>query len=167
MALRTPTKDAEELKIAHGVALRQLASANDTIEVPGVGDRAARALTHQTLAEVIEPRVEELYSLIQRELRSAGLEELLSSGIVVTGGSAQMKGMVELGEEVFHMPVRVGVPHYSGALAEVVRNPRYSTGIGLLFAGLDQMKRDRQARIQGAGFKEVLEKMKGWFKGNF
>jgi cell division protein FtsA len=167
MALRTPTKDAEELKIAHGVALRQLASANDMIEVPGVGDRAPRTLTHQTLAEVIEPRVEELYSLIQRELRSAGLEELLSSGIVVTGGSAQMKGMVELGEEVFHMPVRVGVPHYTGALAEVVRNPRYSTGIGLLLAGLDQMKRDRQARIQGAGFKEVLEKMKGWFKGNF
>ena len=75
--------------------------------------------------------------------------------------------MVELGEEVFHMPVRVGVPHYSGALAEVVRNPRYSTGIGLLMAGHDQLKRDRQARIQGAGFKEMLEKMKGWFKGNF
>jgi len=167
MALRTPTKDAEELKIAHGVALRQLASVNDMIEVPGVGDRPPRTLTHQTLAEVIEPRVEELYSLIQRELRSAGLEELLSSGMVVTGGSAQMKGMVELGEEVFHMPVRVGVPHYSGALAEVVRNPRYSTGIGLLLAGRDQLLRDRQARIQGAGFKEMLEKMKGWFKGNF
>src|SRR5436309_13806793 len=163
MALRTPTKDAEELKIAHGVALRQLASTADMIEVPGVGDRGPRELSRQTRAEVIEPRVEELYSLVQRELRSAGLEELLSSGIVITGGSALMKGMVELGEEVFHMPVRVGIPHYSGALAEVVRNPRYSTGIGLLLAGLDQLKRDRQARIQGAGFKEVLEKMKGWF----
>jgi cell division protein FtsA len=167
MALRTPTKDAEELKIAHGVALRQLASGVDMIEVPGVGERGPRELSRQTLAEVIEPRVEELYSLIQRELRSAGLEELLSSGIVITGGSAQMKGMVELGEEVFHMPVRVGVPQYSGPLAEVVRNPRYSTGMGLLMAGLDQVKRDRQARIQGAGFKELFEKMKGWFKGNF
>jgi len=167
MALRTPTKDAEELKIAHGVALRQLASSTEMIEVPGVGDRGARELSRQTLAEVIEPRVEELYSLIQRELRSSGLEELLSSGVVITGGSALMKGMVELGEEVFHMPVRVGMPNYNGALAEVVRNPRYSTGMGLLMAGLDQMKRDRHARIQGAGFKEILEKMKSWFKGNF
>lgn len=167
MALRTPTKDAEELKIAHGVALRQLASSTEMIEVPGVGDRGPRELSRQTLAEVIEPRVEELYSLIQRELRSSGLEELLSSGIVITGGSSLMKGMVELGEEVFHMPVRVGLPNYSGALAEVVRNPRYSTGMGLLMAGLDQVKRDRHARIQGAGFKEIFERMKGWFKGNF
>jgi len=167
MALRTPTKDAEELKIAHGVALRQLASASDMIEVPGVGERGPRELSRQTLAEVIEPRVEELYSLIQRELRSSGLEELLSSGIVITGGSALMKGMVELGEEVFHMPVRVGLPQYSGPLAEVVRNPRYATAMGLLMAGIDQVKRDRHAKMQGAGFKEVLEKMKGWFKGNF
>jgi len=167
MALRTPTKDAEELKIAHGVALRQLASSTEMIEVPGVGDRGPRELSRQTLAEVIEPRVEELYSLIQRELRSSGLEELLSSGIVITGGSSLMKGMVELGEEVFHMPVRVGLPNYSGPLAEVVRNPRYSTGMGLLMAGLDQVKRDRHARIQGAGFKEIFERMKGWFKGNF
>ncbi|HUP96969.1 MAG TPA: cell division protein FtsA [Usitatibacter sp.] len=167
MALRTPTKDAEELKISQGVALRQLASSTEMIEVPGVGDRGPRELSRQTLAEVIEPRVEELYSLIQRELRSSGLEELLSSGIVITGGSSLMKGMVELGEEVFHMPVRVGLPQYSGALAEVVRNPRYSTGMGLLMAGLDQVKRDRHAKMQGAGFKEMLERMKGWFKGNF
>jgi len=104
---------------------------------------------------------------VQRELRSAGLEELLSSGIVITGGSALMKGMVELGEEVFHMPVRVGVPQYSGALSEVVRNPRYSTAMGLLLAGLEQVKRERHAKMQGAGFKEVFEKMKSWFKGNF
>jgi cell division protein FtsA len=167
MALRTPTKDAEDLKIQHGVALRQLASVNDMIDVPGVGDRGPRELSRQTLAEVIEPRVEELYSLIQRELRSCGLEELLSSGIVITGGSSLMKGMVELGEEVFHMPVRMGLPNYTGALAEVVRNPKYSTGIGLLLAGLDQMKRDQHAKLQGAGFKEVFERMKNWFKGNF
>ena len=167
MALRTPTKDAEELKISQGVALRQLASSTEMIEVPGVGDRGPRELSRQTLAEVIEPRVEELYSLIQRELRSSGLEELLSSGIVITGGSSLMKGMVELGEEVFHMPVRVGLPHYKGALQEVVRNPRYSTGMGLLMAGLDQYRRDRHAKMQGAGIKEVLEKMRSWFKGNF
>ena len=167
MALRTPTKDAEDLKIRQGVALRQLASANELIEVPGVGDRPPRELSRQTLAEVIEPRVEELYSLIQRELRSTGLEELLSSGIVITGGSSLMKGMVELGEEVFHMPVRVGAPNYSGGLAEVARNPRYATGMGLLHAGLDQMKRAQHAKLQGAGFKDMFEKMRNWFKGNF
>ena len=167
MALRTPTKDAEELKIQHGVALRQLASTTEMIEVPGVSERGPRELSRQTLAEVIEPRVEELYSLIQRELRSSGLEELLSSGIVLTGGSSLMRGMVELGEEVFHMPVRVGVPNYTGALSEVVRNPRYATAVGLLMAGLDQVKREQHARMQGQGFKDVFERMRLWFKGNF
>ena len=167
MALRTPTKDAEDIKIAHGCALRQMASVNDVIEVPGVGDREPRQMSRQTLAEVIEPRVEELYSLIQRELRASGFEELLSSGIVLTGGSAAMQGMVELGEEVFHMPVRLGVPTYSGGLAEVVRNPRFSTGVGLLVSGLEQRKRDEHVRLHSANLKGVFEKMASWFKGNF
>ncbi len=167
MALRTPTKDAEDIKMAHGCALRQLASVNDVIEVPGVGDREPRQMSRQTLAEVIEPRVEELYSLIQRELRASGFEELLSSGIVLTGGSAAMQGMVELGEEVFHMPVRLGVPSYSGGLAEVVRNPRFSTGVGLLVSGLEQRKRDEHVRLHSGNFKGVFEKMASWFKGNF
>jgi cell division protein FtsA len=167
MALRTPTKDAEDIKIAHGCALRQLASVNDVIEVPGVGDRSPRQLSRQTLAEVIEPRVEELYSLIQRELRASGFEELLSSGIVLTGGSAAMQGMVDLGEEVFHMPVRVGVPNYSGGLSEVVRNPRYSTGVGLLISGLEQMKRDEHVRMQVGSLNQLVERMKKWFTGNF
>ncbi len=167
MALRTPTKDAEDIKMSHGCALRQLASPNDVIEVPGVGDREPRQMSRQTLAEVIEPRVEELYSLIQRELRASGFEELLSSGIVLTGGSAGMAGMVELGEEVFHMPVRLGVPHYSGGLAEVVRNPRFSTGVGLLISALEQKKRDEHARLQTANIKGIFEKMASWFKGNF
>ncbi len=167
MALRTPTKDAEDIKIAHGCALRQMASVNDVIEVPGVGEREPRQLSRQTLAEVIEPRVEELYSLIQRELRASGFEELLSSGIVLTGGSAAMQGMVELGEEVFHMPVRLGVPNYSGGLSEVVRNPRFSTGVGLLLSGLEQRKRDEHVRIHSTSIKGVFERMAGWFKGNF
>ena len=166
MALRTPTKDAEELKIRHGVALRQLASVNDMIEVPGVGDRVAREISRQTLAEVIEPRVEELYSLVQRELRSCGLEELLSSGIVITGGTSLMKGMVELGEEVFHMPVRVGLPQYSGALAEVVRSPRFATAVGLLIEGRDQYLRGQEARAQ-PGIGGMMERMGKWFKANF
>jgi cell division protein FtsA len=167
MALRTPTKDAEDIKIAHGCALRQLAESNQTVDVPGVGERGPRQLSRQTLAEVIEPRVEELYTLIQAELRRSGFEELLSSGIVLTGGSSVMRGMVELGEEVFHMPVRLGAPNYAGGLAEVVRNPRYSTGMGLLLAGHDQFRRNQVERMQTGSFQQLLERMKSWFKGNF
>jgi len=166
MTLRTPTREAEDLKIRHGVALRQLAS-RDMIEVPGIGERGPRMLSIQTLTEVIEPRVEELYSLIQAELRRSGFEEQISSGLVLTGGSSAMKGMVELAEEVFHMPVRVGVPEYIGGLSERVRSPRYATSVGLLLAGLEKHELDQAAKIQGASFKQVFERMKAWFQQNF
>src|SRR6202163_512289 len=167
MTLRTPTKEAEELKLRHGCALRQLADPKDIIEVPGVGDRAPRKLSRQTLAEVIEPRIEELYTLAQSELRRSGLEEMLSSGIVLTGGSALLQGMVELGEEVFHLPVRIGVPAYVGGLAEVVRSPRYATAVGLLLDGREQFLRAELARAQGKGLGNVAERMRQWFKANF
>ena len=166
MALRTPTKDAEDIKIKYGCALRQLA--NDApIEVPGVGERSARMLSRQTLAEVIEPRVEELYSLVQTEIRRSGFEDLLSSGIVITGGSAAMQGMVELGEEIFHLPVRLGLPRNIGGLSAVVKTPRYATGVGLLVYGLERHQREEVSRVGTGSFKDVLEKMKDWFKGNF
>ncbi len=167
MALRTPTADAEDLKVKYGCALRQLADAKQMIEVLGVGDRPARQLSRQTLAEVIEPRVEELYSLVQAELRRSGFEELLSSGIVITGGSSAMEGMAELGEEVFHMPVRLGMPQYVGGLAEVVRNPRFATGVGLLLAGMDQHQRHRLATMQNGSLTQIFNRMKSWFQGNF
>ena len=149
MALRTPTKDAEDIKCRYGCALRAMADPHDMVEVPGVGDRGTRQLSRQTLAEVIEPRAEELYSLVQAELRRSGLEELLSSGVVITGGSSSLQGMVELGEEIFHMPVRLGLPHYRGSLEEVVLTPRCSTGIGLVLAGMEQLQRHQHTRLQG------------------
>ena len=167
MTLRTPTKEAEELKLRHGCALRQLADPNDVIEVPGVGERGPRKLSRQMLAEVIEPRIEELYTLAQSELRRSGLEEMLSSGIVLTGGSALLQGMVELGEEVFHLPVRVGVPAYVGGLADVVRSPRYATAVGLLLDGREQFLRAQQARAGQAGLTNIAERMKHWIKANF
>ena len=167
MALRTPTADAEDLKVKYGCALRQLADAKEMIEVSGVGDRPARQMSRQTLAEVIEPRVEELYSLVQAELRRSGFEELLSSGIVITGGSSAMEGMAELGEEVFHMPVRLGMPQYVGGLAEVVRNPRFATGVGLLLAGMDQHQRHHLATMQNGSMTQIFNRMKSWFQGNF
>ena len=131
VALRTPTQSAEDIKINHGCALRQLADPREVVEVQGTDGREARQLSVQTLAEVIEPRVVELYEFVLAELRRSGLEEMIASGIVITGGSAMMKGMVELGEEIFHMPVRLGLPRYVGGLSEVVSNPRYATGVGL------------------------------------
>ncbi len=166
MALRTPTAEAESIKVRHGVALRQLADPNEMIEVPGIGERAPRVMSRQTLAEVIEPRVEELFSLVQQVLRESGFEELLSSGVVLTGGSSVMQGMVELGEEIFHMPVRVGVPKYSGGLAEVVRNPRYATAVGLLLEGVSQMQQGQMSRQSGS-FRAVLARMREWFQRNF
>jgi len=166
MALRTPTAEAENIKIRHGVSLRQLADPNEMIEVPGIGDRGPRVMSRQTLAEVIEPRAEELFSLVQQVLRESGFEELLSSGIVLTGGSAVMQGMVELGEEIFHMPVRIGVPRYAGGLAEVVRNPRYATAVGLLLDGVEQHQRGLVSRQNGS-VKVVLSRMREWFQRNF
>jgi cell division protein FtsA len=167
MALRTPTKDAEDIKCRYGCALRTMADPHDMVEVAGVGDRGTRQLSRQTLAEVIEPRVEELYSLVQAELRRSGLEELLSSGVVITGGSSSLQGMVELGEEIFHMPVRLGLPHYRGSLEEVVLTPRCSTGIGLVLAGMEQLQRHQHTRLQGDSFKRILERMRSWFQVNF
>ncbi len=167
MALRTPTKEAEEIKRRYGCALRALADPQEMVEVPGVGERSSKKMSRQTLAEVIEPRVEELYSLVQAELRRSGFEELLSSGIVITGGSAAMQGMVELGEEVFHMPVRLGLPSYEGGLSEVMRNPRYSTGVGLLMAGLSQHHRHQIEKMQSGSFKQIVGRMKKWFETNF
>lgn len=167
MALRTPTKDAEDIKRTHGIALRQRADPQHPVEVPGVGERGPRQLSRQTLAEVIEPRVEELYSLVQSELRRSGFEERLSSGIVITGGSAQMPGMVELGEEVFHLPVRLGVPQYVGGLAEVVKNPRFSTAVGLLLIGKAAAQRNQLVRMHSSGIGTVIDRMKTWLQGNF
>ena len=166
MALRTPTADAETIKIRHGVALRQLSDPNEMIEVPGIGERAPRTLSRQTLAEVIEPRVEELFSLVQQVLRESGFEELLSSGIVLTGGSSVMRGMVELGEEVFHMPVRVGIPRYGGGLSEIVCSPRYATSVGLLLEGVEQVQHGKLSRQNGS-FASVLARMREWFQRNF
>jgi cell division protein FtsA len=165
VALRTPTQAAEELKRKFGTALVQLAPEGEMIDTPSVGERAPRKLARTTLADVIEPRVEELFLLIQAELRRSGYEELLGTGIVLTGGSAKLTGMVELAEEIFHMPVRLGVPQYSGALSEVVRNSSYATGIGLVLFGLQhptQQKRSSRS-LSNIPAAEFINKMKRWF----
>ena len=167
VAFRTPTQSAEDIKVKYGCALRQLADPKEIVEVPGVDGRDPRQLSLQTLAEVIEPRVVELYEFVLNELRRSGMEEMIASGIVITGGSSLMKGMVELGEEIFHMPVRLGMPRYVGGLSEVVSNPRYATGVGLVLMGKQQVERHIQGQLESNSFERLWEKMRSWFQGNF
>ena len=167
VALRTPTQNAEEIKIKYACALTQLASSEESIEVPGVGDRGSRRLARQTLAEVVEPRYEELMTLVQAELRRSGFEDLIAAGVVLTGGSSKIEGLVELAEEIFHAPVRLGSPQYVTGLSDVVRNPIYATGVGLLLFG-NQNRTHRNLDVHlGRGFKGVWNRMKSWFQGNF
>lgn len=176
MALRTPTQYAEEIKIRYACALAKLAGAGETIKVPSVGDRPPRELSRQALAEVVEPRYDELFTLIQAELRRSGYEDLIPAGIVLTGGTSKMEGAVELAEEIFHMPVRLGVPHGVKGLGDVVRNPIYSTGVGLLLYGLQ--KQTDGISLSGPSIRDsyrsddeakapLFERLQAWVKGNF
>ena len=166
-ALRTATADAEDIKLRHGAAKQVLTNPDDMIEVPGVGERGPRSLSRQALAAVIEPRVEELFALVHQVVRESGYEELLSSGVVLTGGTALMDGMVELGEDIFLKPVRIGTPDYKGNLSDVVRSPRFATVMGLLAeARVQRLRGQRVARTRG-GFKETLQRMKDWFANSF
>ena len=167
MALRTPTADAEDIKVSHGTAKQVLANADDMIEVPGIGERGPRMLSRQALAAVIEPRVEELFSLVQQVVRESGYEELLSSGVVLTGGTSLMDGMVELGEDIFLKPVRLGVPDYVGNLSDVVKSPRFSTAMGLLQEARVQRLRGRRVAQSRGGVKDIFQRMREWFVGNF
>jgi len=167
VALRTPTHHAEEIKIKYACALPQLASADETIEVPSVGERPSRRLARQTLAEVVEPRYEELFSLIQAELRRSGFEDQIPAGIVLTGGSSKMEGAVDLAEEVFHAPVRLGAPQGVTGLVDVVRNPIHSTGVGLLLFGAQSLPAGAGSQHKPNGVQDMWERMKQWFQGSF
>ncbi len=167
MALRTPTQFAEEIKIKYACALTQLAGADETINVPSVGERPPRELSRQALAEVVEPRYDELFTLIQAELRRSGFEELIAAGIVLTGGTSKMEGVVELAEEIFHMPVRLGVPQSVRGMSDVVRNPIYATGVGLLHYGLKMQGEGDMAFGSKKQEEPILAKIKRWFQGNF
>jgi len=166
MALRTPTQNAEEIKIKYACALGSLAGENETIKVPSVGEREDRSLSRQALAEVVEPRYEELFTLIQAELRRSGFEDLIPAGIVLTGGASKMEGVVELAEEIFHMPVSIGKPKNVSGLADIVKNPIYATAVGLLQYGAAQGDRaGRPAAAEAAG-DSMWSKVKQWLLGN-
>ncbi|MFM9913631.1 MAG: cell division protein FtsA [Methylophilaceae bacterium] len=167
VAFRTPTQNAEEIKVQHGCTLQQLADPSLMIEVAGAEGREPRQLSHPILVEVIEARVKEIYEMVQSELRRSGFEQMIPAGIVITGGSSLMRGMVELGEEVLGTSVRLGLPAKVGGLSEVVSNPRYSTGVGLLLMGKSQLERHLQTQSETTSFGRLWDMMKSWFQGNF
>ncbi|RKR02492.1 cell division protein FtsA [Kushneria sinocarnis] len=182
MALRTPTQYAEDIKVKYACALTQMASGDELIKVPSVGDRPARDLSRQALAQVVEPRYEELFTLVREELRRSGYEDLVAAGIVLTGGTSRMEGVGELAEEIFHMPVRIACPQNVRGLADVVRNPIYSTGVGLLLYGMnnashsrgitqsrgeEHSRRGHSERHMTDSLPSALSRIRGWFRGNF
>lgn len=175
MALRTPSQHAEDIKIKYASALAQLASSGETIKVPSVGDRPPRDLSRQALAEVVEPRYDELFTLVQGELRRSGFEDLVAAGIVLTGGTAKMEGAVELAEEIFHMPVRLAKPSGIRGMEDIMQNPIYATGMGLLLYARQNMARtesnsavqDEPPVIEREPPRGLLDRMRAWFQGNY
>lgn len=165
VALRTPTQHAEDIKIQYACALEQLARNDETIQVPSVGDRTSRRLARQTLAQVVEARYRELFSLVQSELRRSGLENMVAAGLVMTGGASKIEGAEELAEELFHMPVRLATPQYVTGLSEVVSNAIHATGVGLLLYG--SRADSRRAMIGGASSDTFVDRVKSWFRGEF
>jgi len=166
VAFRTPTQSAEEIKIRHACCLKQLARPAERIDVASVGDRAARSLSRYELAEVVEPRYEEFFEMAQAQLQRSGFESLIAAGVVLTGGGSRMEGVVELAEDILHMPVRLGLPHDVTGLQDVVRNPLYSTAVGLLLFG-NENRPVKPGPVSRAGRKGLWARMKNWFQGNF
>lgn len=169
VALRTPTQYAEEIKCRYACALSTLTNSDEVLEVPGVGESETRQLSRQTLAEVVEPRYEELLTLVQSELRRSGFEELCAAGIVLTGGSSTMEGVVEMAEDIFQTQVRLGVPQGVVGLVDIVRNPIHATGVGLLKYGADSRNRSgyMSQSLDSRDEEGLLSRMMNWFKGNF
>ena len=164
--LRTPTPHAEEIKVRYACALAQLATAEESIQVPSIGDRPPRRLARQALAEAVQNRYEEIFEMVQAELRRSGFEDLVRAGLVLAGGASKMEGVCELAEEMLHMPVRVGIPQYVQGLGEVIGNPVHATGVGLLLAGA-QIESPRRPRAVAGRVGGLWSRLGNWFRGEF
>jgi cell division protein FtsA len=164
--LRTPKPEAEQIKVRYACALAQLATAEESIQVPSVGDRPPRRLPRHALAQAVQGRYEEIFEMVQAELRRSGFEELVRAGLVLTGGAARMEGVVELAEEMLHMPVRVGIPQHVSGLGEVVGNPVHATGVGLLLWG-SQLEHPHRPRINTGKAGTLFGKLSKWYRGEF
>lgn len=166
IALRTPTRSAEDIKLKYACALQDLVDGNQMINVPTLGERPIKQISKRALSEVIEARYEELFTLVAAEIRRSGLADLLVAGVVLTGGASKAEGTIELAERIFKMPVRLGMPQYVNGMQEIVQNPIYATGIGLLLHGVGQREQN-QDNFAPDSFKQIWAKMRNWFQGHF
>ena len=165
IGLRTPRLEAEKIKIKYGCAVSSMIGKDETIEVPGVGGRHPRVLSRQILGEILEPRVEEMFTLIHNELIRSGYDTMVNSGVVITGGSAELAGVAEIAEQIFNVPSRTGYPQGVNGLIEVVNKPMYATAVGLVLYGAQRIKEGKKFRIRDNNiFGRVMERMKKWFK---
>jgi cell division protein FtsA len=167
IGLRTPMNYAEEIKKKYGCCLSSMIDGDQVIEVESVGGRKTRSLSRQVLGEILEPRVEEIFALINREMIRSGFDEQITSGVVITGGAAMLEGVPEVAEQIFDLPVRRGYPLSVGGLSDVINNPMFATAVGLVLYGVKQeagqaekIFRIRQKNI----FNRVAGRMKRWFK---
>lgn len=167
IALRTPTRNAEELKIKYGCALQDLVDNNQMVDIPTIGDRAGKRIPGRALAEVVEARYEELFTLAQNELRRSGLEDFMAAGVVLTGGASKIVGAQELAERIFKLPVRIGRPQNVNGLSEIVHNPVYATGVGLLVYAQRQRQLQGEVTLSQTSMKSLWSRMRNWFQGNF
>lgn len=167
IALRTPTRNAEEIKISHGCALQELVDANQMIEIPSIGEKSGRRMPRRALAEVVEARYEELFTLAKKELERSGFFEYIAAGIVLTGGASKIQGAQELAERIFKVPVRIGKPQHVTGMSDIIHNPIYATGVGLLVYGLRQRQTQREVVLTQPSMKSLWSRMKNWFQGNF
>jgi len=164
IGIRTPFKEAEKIKIKYGCGLTSLIGKDETIEVPSVGERSSRTISRELIGEILEPRVEEIFSLIYQELVRSGYDDLVTSGIVATGGSSMLPGVPEILEQVFNMPARIGYPGNVGGLKEIVNSPMYATAVGLILYGANLEKREKKFRIRDTNiFNRIVSRMKRWF----
>jgi cell division protein FtsA len=166
VGLRTPMAEAEKIKHKYGCCLSSMVGKDETIEVPSVGGRKPRILSRQLLAEILEPRVEEIFTLVNREIVKSGFEDVIASGVVITGGSTILEGMVELAEQIFNLPVRRGVPQNIGGLVDVVNSPVYATGVGLVIYGsrhMESVTHFPSTQSDDNLFRKVSRRMKEWF----
>jgi len=164
IGLRAPHADAEKIKTRYGTCLSKSVSADDMIEVPGMGGRDARKLPRQILGEILEPRMEEIFTLAKREVYRAGLENSIPSGLVLTGGTSLLEGATEIAESVFNLQTRLGKPQGITGLVDVVNNPMYATGVGLVLYGAKNQT-EKKFRIRDAHiFNRIVTQMKRWFK---
>jgi cell division protein FtsA len=165
IGLRTPKAEAEKIKIKYGCALSSMIGKDETIEVAGVGGRKPRILSRQILGEILEPRAEEIFALIHNELVRSGYENMINSGVVITGGSAELQGIPEIAEQIFNAPTRIGYPQGISGLTEVVNKPMYATAVGLVLYGAKRVKEGKKFRIRDTNiFSRVMDRMRRWFK---